>query len=554
MSQSIVKPRGVRCWVIVGALWALLSGRAPAEQPGPTAASALGHDMVYVPPGEFVMGTSEADAQRLAQQHNVHPTLFLGETPQRQVFVHGFLIDRYPVTHAQYKAFMDATGHRAPSTWTGRDYPEGMEDHPVTGVNWHDADAYARWVGLRLPTEEEWEKAARGPDGRVFPWGNAWRDDATRTDDPSSPQTRPLTTPVGCFPAGASPYGILDLCGNVAEWTSTPAQPFDPTHQWAWYVVKGAGAAITQQYNFRAAARNFSAHSSRWHSWLGFRCAKDASEPPGSEAPARPALAPRSAPAPIPPVQGPRADLYAKEPIRIEVRDGSAGVTLRIPWFPVGHFHMSMPEQTGAQGVALAWTAPHEGIRWESLSDGAWQYECTFPGKARMRVTLVPGRDHVDFTIALRNLSGEPFTGVFSNTCFNPHASPYFEDPERVRTFVWTDGGPTGLLELPIAPRSGEPLHGGWGVAAADQPAPRGGHLVRWPLIGLRSRDGQYVIAQAYAEGTTVANNAHYSCLHSRPRWPDIAPGEECAVTGKVYFLRGGPDELLARWKADFGK
>lgn len=534
-----------RAVILTGTLVCGLLPRA-----GSAAGPAPAHEMVYIAPGEFVMGTSAEEARRLAEQCGVHPTLFLGETPQRKVPVAGFLIDRYPVTNAQYKRFVEATGHHAPWNWNGREYPEGMGEHPVTCVNWHDADAYARWAGLRLPTEAEWEKAARGTDGRLYPWGNQWRDDATRADDPAQPQTRALTTPVGAFPAGASPYGVLDLCGNVAEWTSTPAQAFDPKHNWAWYVVKGAGGAMSQRYNFRCAARNFSAHSSRSHPWLGFRCAKDAPEPVAS------AAAPARAPAvpPVPPVQGPREEVYGKEPIRIEFHQGGAAVTLHVPWFPEGCFGVSMPEQVGTAEMPLAWSAPHEGIRWERKPDGSCAYACVFTGKARMQVTMVPQADCVDFTIALENLTDKPFTGVFTNTCFNAHRSPYFEDPERARSFVWTDAGPTGLLQMPIDPRSGEPLHGGWSVAAAGEPAPAGGGRVRYPWIAIGSRDGRFVIAQAYGEGTTVATNAHYSCLHSRPRWPDVPSGQQRAMTGKIYLLRGGSEELLKRWKADFGK
>ena len=97
-------------------------------------------------------------------------------------------------------------------------------------------------------------------------------------------------------------------------------------------------------------------------------------------------------------------------------------------------------------------------------------------------------------------------------------------------------------------------MHGGWSVAQPDQKAPKGGNLARLPFIFLTSRDREWVIAQAYGDGRTVASNSHYSCLHSRPVWPDIPPGEERSVTGKLYFLKGGPDDLLERWKKDFGK
>jgi hypothetical protein len=509
--------------------------------------------MILIPGGEFVMGTSPEEAQALAQQHGVHPTLFLGETPKRNVLVKPFWIDRCPVTNAQYKRFIEATNRHAPYGWQGRDFPPGTAEHPVASVGWHDADAYARWAELRLPTEAEWEKAARGTDGRLYPWGNEWRDEATRIDNLAWPQTRALTTPVGAFPAGASPYGVLDLCGNVAEWTGTPSQPPNPSLGWAWYVVKGASAAQGQRYNFRCGARNFSAHTSRWHTWLGFRCARDASETDTATPQTSVRREPPAVP-PIPPVDGPRAELFGQTPIVLETQPGHAGATIRVPYFPQGRFTTYVTEQVSAEGLPLAWGTPHEGLRWQQNTDGSCEYECVFTGKAKMRVTLLPRLDCVDFAIAIRNLTDKPFTGVFSNTCFNVHASPYFENIERDRSFVWTDDGPTCMLQMPIPTSSGEPLHNGWNVAADGQDAPQGGDRVRYPFLFIRSRDGGWVIAQAYAEGTTVASNAHYSCLHSRPRWPDIPPGEERSVLGKYYFLQGGPTELLNRWKADLGR
>lgn len=138
-------------------------------------------------------------------------------------------------------------------------------------------------------------------------------------------------------------------------------------------------------------------------------------------------------------------------------------------------------------------------------------------------------------------------------TCFQGWRSPYFEDSEVVRTFIFTDEGPTCALRMPPF-NKGEPLHRGWNVAATGQTAPRGGNAVRLPIMATVSNDGRWIIAQAYAEGVSVAGNAHYSCLHSRPKWPDIPVGEERALTGKLYFLQGGPQELVARWKKDFGQ
>jgi len=507
--------------------------------------------MVYIPAGEFTMGTSKEEAKELGEKYGIHPSYFLTETPKRTVNVKGFLIDKYPVTNKQYKKFIDATKHRPPRGWQNRTYPAGMGDHPVTNMFWQDADAYAKWAGKRLPTAEEWEKAARGTDGRQFPWGHEWNDEAARTDDPSAPQTRALTTPVGCFPKGASPYGVMDLCGNVAEWTGTPSRPSNPERGWAWYVIKGAGGAHGLKANFRCAAVNFSAHTSRAHPWLGFRCAKDCAAPPTDlpedKTPAR-------TPPPIPPAKGPDPEKYGKEPIRIQVAKGWANAAFEVPYFPEARFSLFCPEQSGAKGVPLSWKGGRPKIKWIVNEDHTEaSYQCTFEGKAVQTITLKSGMDYVDYTIALKNLTDKTFTGVGTNSCFNNSGAVYFANMERTRSFVWTDDGATCMLQMPIGGK-GEPLHGGWAVAKPEEKAPKGGSKVRYPFIFIVSRDGGWTIAQAYGEGISVATNAHYSCLHSRPAWPDIPPGEERSVTGKMYFIKGGPQDLFERWKKDFQK
>ena len=507
--------------------------------------------MIYIPAGEFTMGTTRAEAAALAKGYNVHPSFFRTECPQREVSVKAFWIDAHPVTNAQFKRCVDAGKARPPANWGGKTYPTGAADHPVAAVNWQQAKAYADWVGKRLPTEAEWEKAARGTDGRVYPWGNEWDPQATRIDDGTSPQTRALTVPVGSFPKGKSPYGVLDMCGNVAEWTGTPTRKPNPQRPtWGWYAVKGAGAAHSLRGNFRCAARNFSAHNSRWHPWLGFRCAKDAP----AQAPATGAAFPPAKPlAPVPPTEGPREDLYGARPIRISSH-GWHGAVFHAPQFPLGAIGSNMPEQIGARGVALSWSEIKTPLRWHISDDGTKaSYSCTWPDKATLTVTLESSTDYVDFTLALRNLTDKPFKGVQSNTCFNPSHSPYFADIERLRTYVWTDAGPTRAVEMPCG-TSGEYLHGGWPIAKPGQKAPKGGRQTRYPFIAVASRDGKWVLAQAYDKGLSLGNNAHYTCLHTRPTWDDIAPGQEGSRRGRLYFLRGDVEDLLERWKRDFGE
>lgn len=159
--------------------------------------------LVGIPAGEFLMGSSELDGMAADD-----------EKPQHPVYLPRYEIARTPVTNAQYKAFLDATGRRAPDHWHGGQIPTGLEAHPVVNVSWEDALAFCQWAGLRLPTEAEWEKAARGTDGRLWPWGNV-APDMRRCNFNDNVRG---TVPVGQYPAGASPYGLLDMAGNVWEW------------------------------------------------------------------------------------------------------------------------------------------------------------------------------------------------------------------------------------------------------------------------------------------------------------------------------------------------
>ena len=168
-------------------------------------------DMILIPAGEFLMGS---DPRKDKDAYD-------DEQPQHTLYLPDYHLARTPVTNAQYAAFVQATGHDEPRRWEGGKPPRGKWEHPVVSVSWHDAVAYCRWLSevtgqpYRLPSEAEWEKGARGSDGRIYPWGNRW--DAKRCN--SEEGGRGDTTPVGAYPQGASPYGLLDSAGNVWEWT-----------------------------------------------------------------------------------------------------------------------------------------------------------------------------------------------------------------------------------------------------------------------------------------------------------------------------------------------
>ena len=178
--------------------------------------------MVTIPAGEFIRGTDE----RLPD-----------EGPQHTLFVPAFQIDIYEVTNLQYKKFIDATGRASPRHFENRTYPEGKVDHPVVYVSWYDAEAYCAWAGKRLPSDIEWEKAARGTDGRTYAWGNDFNVNFANTPVRwEYLKTEGDTTPVGGFPQGKSVYGLYDTSGNVWEWTAS------------WYEAYPGNTRITENY------------------------------------------------------------------------------------------------------------------------------------------------------------------------------------------------------------------------------------------------------------------------------------------------------------------
>jgi serine/threonine-protein kinase len=158
-----------------------------------------GAEMVYVPAGEFIMGSD--DGRR-------------NEKPRRKVYLDAYWMYKHEVTVAQYRKFCSETRRKMP------DPPDWAlkEDHPIVKVSWDDAKAYADWAGVQLPTEAQWEKAARGTDGRTFPWGDTF--DPSKAVCSVAPRKEKSTAPVGSIPSGASPYGCLDMSGNVWEWCS----------------------------------------------------------------------------------------------------------------------------------------------------------------------------------------------------------------------------------------------------------------------------------------------------------------------------------------------
>ena len=195
---------------------ATLTPTGTAAAPTPSGSNG----MVLIPAGTFPMGSNDDQVTQATSWCACSRSQFEDELYMHEVYVSAFYIDKYEVTNRQFMTFANATGYltdaeKKPETNTWRTaYTSSKENHPVVWMSWNDADAYCRWAGKRLPTEAEWEKAARGNDARVWPWGDDW--DNARLN--MAEGGRKTTTEVGTFPDGASPHGAMDMAGNVWEW------------------------------------------------------------------------------------------------------------------------------------------------------------------------------------------------------------------------------------------------------------------------------------------------------------------------------------------------
>jgi len=262
-----------------------------------------GAPLVLIAEGPFLRGNPESQGD--ADEH-----------PQCTITLSAFHIDKYEVTNRRYRTFLKATGHRLPehccdpslNLWKGTGIAEKLLDHPVVNVDWHDAVAYCAWAGKRLPTEAEWEKAARGSDGREYPWGN--QHDRMRANgvsywsgtDFGSPEEarawwdsengagviatrgvqRILTLPVTELEKGATPDGLMHMAGNVWEWTADWYDPKayesmeerDPKGpEGGEFKVHRGGSWLNHRGLLRSAVRDGSRPTMRNHG-TGFRCVK----------------------------------------------------------------------------------------------------------------------------------------------------------------------------------------------------------------------------------------------------------------------------------------
>ncbi len=457
----------------------------------------LDNAMARIPAGSFLFGITDAEKQAAAKEAGVHPDMLRYHSSRQVLTTREFWMDKYPVTRGQFLRFMKATGYKIPYNGWLVAWRELLGDPfadpdklcwPMTGVNSEDAAAYAKWAGKRLPTEIEWEKAARGADGRLYPWGDTWDDSACYKNAGNIPLGAGF--PVGSFPRGASPYGVMDMAGSALQWVQvvfTPVASGSGRRDENGYCLAGSSPLHRQSYTHMIGNRL------SWHETMriydgGFRCVAD-TKPPNLVTSTKYAAPSVVLPKPV----ELRADLFPKEPIRLEPLNW-ATFKIHVPWFPQSVWAVDCPEvRFGPFGGANQWPYENESewkIDW-NVSEGGQRISYA---RERQRQKL-SFEAWVDGAVVEYRISGENMGPLdLSSFCFKTF-SPFFSSQERMTQNCLDNGKLVRSCNLPVSTQS--PVSFGWSLG--ESPMHGGQFTSAKPL------DPGAVIYKAYAGAAYLA-------------------------------------------------
>jgi formylglycine-generating enzyme required for sulfatase activity len=504
-------------------------------QPGKAVAEEQ-NGMILIPTRKVIVGTSDEERRALAKQYDCHPTWLSDELPRREVELPAFWIDRYPVTNAQYLAFVQATKQAPPSWWNrfGGVFPKEYADHPVVGLGAQDAVAYAKWAGKRLPRPEEWEAAVAGAEHTLFAWGDAWPGPLKHVGEAPITSDRPGTRPVGSGECGRSAAGVEDFAGQVLEW-SADARPHNSSQH---RMVKGASWIHQDPLNFRVACGYYA--SENWQSLLvGVRCALD-----GKEAPPKIAQAQAKGSQP----SGTRKDNDSKAPSFLTLEAGgnrgARNITIRVPKFDIEGINLMAPETIMWNRASVLGWRQKPDLTWTERTPQRAVYDLTLP-ELRMHAEFLVHDDYIEQRFTAKNPGEKP--GSFrTSTCFKLQSSLMFYDPEQLRTYaLGADGKFVSVRKLPRGGDSVRWINRFSGEELKNQ---------RWALLAVVSRDKRRVIAAGMGGPATEfsdGSNSLFTCLHTESTI-QVPAGQEATSRELFWFLEGTLDDLLRRFHKEF--
>ncbi len=495
--------------------------------------------MIFVPEGRWTVGTDAAERASLAARFDCHPTWLNDDQPKHEAHLPAFWIDRYPVTNAQYLAFVEATGHAPPDWWRrwGGVFPAEYADHPVAGVSGVDAAAYARWAGKRLPTAEEWEAAVGARQAGIFAWGDAWPGPVVLPNVERIYWELPGTRPVGSGQCGRSPTGVEDFAGQVLQWVADTR----PHHGVRFQLMKGASWFHGDPVNFRTAAGWYAYEG--WRSaFTGFRCAMDGNqEPPAPR---------RAVPKQAMPVARAREQL-GRAPAGGPVALGAAGgvsryLSFRLPAFGDESVGLSAPETIIWNGQSVLTWQKTPDMTWTARTPSRAGYTMRFD-TLRVEAEFRAGDGVAEQLFTAVNLTGKP--GTFrTSSCFNLQGHPIFYDCEQLRTYALDSRG----VFVPVRKlsRGGDCVRWITGPSAAEL-----GPDLRWAVLAVVSRDGRGVIATGRGQpgsDFSIATNTLFTCLHTDSTVA-VPPAGRVTTRQVFWFLPGTLEDLAGRWRQDLG-